>query len=226
MYRMLIADHDEVFLSVAERVFSADFEIETCQDGETALQLLSTFQPQVLILNLSLPGKDGITLLQQTTHLPPVILAITTYISAYVERTCGELNVGYLMISPQLNALRVRLMHMVGQWESNQGTPDLHSQAVLLLHMLNFPTHRIGYRQLCQALPMYFQDREQCLEVLYSNLAKMFQSSRSAVERAMRKAIEDAWSRRQRLVWEKYFPHHTVCPSNKVFFDAMADHMK
>ena len=61
LYRMLIADHDEVFLSVAERVFSADFEIETCQDGETALQLLSTFQPQVLILNLSLPGKDGIT---------------------------------------------------------------------------------------------------------------------------------------------------------------------
>ncbi len=227
LYRMLIADYDEIFLSAVENVFSADFEIESCQDGETALQLLSTFQPQVLILNLSLPGMDGVTVLQQAKQLPPIIIAITNYLSDYVVQSCTELHIGYLMITPKLNALRVRVMHMVEQWQSTENTPDLHAQAAFLMHTLSIPTHRVGYRQLCCALPLYFQNRDQCLDtVLYEDIATQFQSSRTAVERAMRAVIQDAWRHRKILVWEKYFPNLTSCPSNKVFLDTMINHMK
>ena len=227
MHRLLIADSDDGFLLAAKQVFSGDFEVLTCQDGETALELLSTFQPQVLILNLFLPFKDGLTVLQETASIPPVTIAITTTILPHIEKACSDLKVGYLMLSPCLNALRVRTIDMVNQWQSGQKPPDLRSQVILHLHTLNFPTHRIGYRQLCEALPMYYRDRDQCLDtVLYANIAKMFNRSGSTtVERSMRAVIEDAWKHHDPVVWGKYFSNLDSCPSNKVFFDSIADHL-
>ena len=105
MHRLLIADSDDGFLMAAKEAFSSDFEVMTCQDGETALELLSTLQPQVLIVNLMLPFKDGLTVLQEAAVLPPVTIATTPIILPYIENACSALKIGYLMVSPQLNAL-------------------------------------------------------------------------------------------------------------------------
>lgn len=226
MHRLLIADSDDGFLMAAKEAFSSDFEVLTCQDGETALELLSTLQPQVLIVNLMLPFKDGLTVLQEAAVLPPVTIATTPIILPYIENACSALKIGYLMVSPQLNALRVQAIQMVNQWNSDQTPPDLRSQAILHLHILNFPTHRIGYRQLCDAIPLYYQDREQCLDtVLYASVGLMCGRTGKTVERSMRAVIVQAWDHRDKLVWSKYFPNHKACPSNKVFFDAIADHL-
>ena len=227
MHRLLIADSDDVFLLAARQAFSAEFEVLTCQDGETALELLSTFRPHALIINLYLPFKDGLTVLQEAATLPPVTIATTSMILPYIEKACFDLKVGYLMVSPCLNALRVQTIHMVNQWQNRQAPPDLRAQAILHLHILNFQTHRIGYRQLCEALPMYYRDRDVCLDtVLYAQIAEMFnKSGNKTVERSIRAVIEYAWEHRDRLVWSKYFPNQSTCPSNKVFFDAIADHL-
>ncbi len=226
MYRFMIADSDEVFLSVVQQIFSAEFEIVTCQDGETALELLNEFQPQVLIINLLLPFKDGLTVLREAATVPPVTIATTTILSSHIEAACQELQVGYLMISPSLNALRVQVTAMVNHWENNHTKPNLQTQTLELLHMLNFATQRIGSRQLCVLLPLYYQDREQCLDAaLYAAVGKQFSRTASAVERAIRAVIQDAWKTRDKIVWRKYFPNQTECPSNKAFFDALADHL-
>lgn len=228
MHRLLIADSDDAFLLAAKQAFSAEFEVMTCQDGETALELLSTFCPQALIINLFLPFKDGLTVLQEAATLPPVTIATTSTILPYIEKVCSDLKVGYLMVSPCLNALRVQTILMTNQWQNSQTPTDLRSQVILHLHILSFQTHRVGYRQLCEAIPMYFRDRDLCLDtVLYAQIAEMFQKSgNKAVERAMRAVIEYAWKHRDKLVWSKYFPNQNTCPSNKVFFDAIADHLE
>lgn len=228
VHRLLIAESDEAFLLAARQAFSADFEVLTCQDGQTALELLSTFRPQVLIINLFLPFKDGLTVLQQAATLPPVTIATTSMILPYAEKACLDLKIGYLMVSPCLNALRVRTIHMVNQWESSKSPEDLKAQTVFHLHTLNFQTHRTGYRQLCDAIPLYFRDRDVCLDtVLYAQIAEIHnKSGNKAVERAMRSVIEYAWAHRDKLVWSKYFPNQSECPSNKVFFDAIADHLQ
>ena len=228
MHRMLIADTDEPFVSAATNVFSGEFEVCACSDGETALELLLTFRPDVLILNLSLPFKDGLTVLQQTAYPPPVILVITSYMSPYIQRSCAALGVGYIQTSPTINALRVRVIDMVSQWKHNQNPPDLRTQTVLHLHILGFTTHRVGYNQLCEAIPLYYHDRNQSLNyVFYPKIASLCNaSSGSAVERSMRNLIEDTWKRRDPVIWSKYFPYETECPSNKVFFDGLANHLK
>lgn len=228
MLRLLIADSDDTFLQAASQAFSADFEVMTCQDGETAMELLSTFCPQALIINLYLPYKDGLTVLQQAATLPPVTIATTSMLLPYVEKVCFDLKIGYLMVSPCLNALRVQTILMTNQWQNSQSPADLRSQVVFHLHNLNFQTHRTGYRQLCDAIPLYFRDRDVCLDtVLYAQIAEIHnKSGNKAVERAMRAVIEYAWAHRDKLVWNKYFPHQTTCPSNKIFFDAIADHLQ
>ena len=228
MHRMLIADTDEPFVSAATSVFSGEFEVRVCHDGETALELLLTFNPDVLILNLSLPFKDGLTVLQQTACLPPVILVITSYINPYIQHACAALGVGYIQTSPTVNALRVRVTDMVNRWKHNQSPPDLRAQTVLHLHILGFSTHRVGYNQLCEAIPLYYQDRDQSLNyVFYPKIASLCNSSSgSAVERSIRNLIEEAWKRRDPVIWLKYFPYETQCPSNKVFFDRLANHLK
>lgn len=227
MHRLLIADSNEIFLYTAKRTLEADFEIQTCQDGETALELLSSFQPTALILGLSLPFKDGLTVLRETPYCPPVIIATTVNTSPYVENTCYELGVGYLMISPCMNALQVQLVCMVNDYQKSQSKPDLWAQTKMHLHIMSVPNHRIGYKQLLDAIPLYCKDPTQCLElVLYAEVARLHNGSVQSVEKAMREAIKQAWLQRDKLVWSKYFPNQKECPSNKKFFEAMANFIK
>ncbi len=225
---MLIVDTDESFVSAVENVFAREFEVQTCRDGETALDLLVGFRPHVLILNLSLPYKDGLTVLQQSPYTPPVILAITNYVSTYIQRSCANLGVGYLLLSPKVSALRVRVMDMVNHYQSADSGMDLRAQTVLHLHILGFPTHPIGYPQLCEAIPLFFWNREQILNAeFYPTIAAICRSTNGmAVERSIRTLIEKAWNNRDAMIWEKYFPNCTKCPSNKAFIAAIASQLE
>lgn len=227
MHRLLIADSDEVLLMAAKQAFSAEFEVLTCQDGETALELLSSFQPYVLIINLLLPFKDGLTVLQEAERIPPVTIATTPIILPYIEQACWDLQIGYLMVQPSLNALQVQVISMVNHFDRQNTSKDLYAQTSEILYSMGFPRQRIGCKELIEVIPLYFQDRDQCLDsVLYAAVGKKFDRSATAVERAIRAVIGDAWEVRDKVVWRKYFPHHTECPSNKAFFDAIADHLK
>ncbi len=228
MHRLLIADNDEGFILAIRSVLSADFEIETCTDGETAIELLSDFQPHALIINLCLPYVDGLTVLQTAPYIPPVIIATTAVISPLIQKSCEDLHISYLMISPCLHALRSQTVNLVNQWASGDGRLNLEKQCTNILHNLGIPTHRTGYRELCALLPLYYQNRDVCLDVeLYPKIADMLnKSTGQAVERAIRTVISKTWATRNSPAWLKYFPNHSTCPSNKVFFDAIADHLR
>lgn len=230
MYKLLIAEGSEPFADELAVVLQSEFELQTCRDGERTLELLLSFQPDILILDLRLPFKDGLTVLQESAHRPKVILAITTYISAYVEKAAMDLGVQYIMNTPSVNALRVRLMDML----VNTVLPgeDLAGQTLVHLHTLNFPTHLDGYRQLCVGIPIFAKNPDMGLsKELYPAIATHFSlPDYRTVEHSIRKAIKYAWDRSDPLVWEKYFPSRSdgtvSCPSNKAFFSRLAEMLK
>ena len=228
MQKLLIADSSEPFSSALADVLGSDFEIRICSDGETALDLLLSFSPDVLILNLQLPFKDGLTVLQEAASLPPYILAITSYLTPYVERCAASLGVAYTMITPAVNALRVRVMDMINQACPQAGQDDLAASVCMHLHILNFMTHLDGYQQLCAAIPRFHTDPHQRLtKELYPAVALECgcKDSRS-VEHSIRKAIEAAWKARNHTVWAKYFPPDDSgdqpCPTNKEFISRIS----
>ena len=89
MKRLMIADSSTAMISALESALGQQYEIQSCTDGETAKCLLEQFQPDILILNLMLPRKDGLTLLQETAFRPAIILALTAYLSPYVQHAPG-----------------------------------------------------------------------------------------------------------------------------------------
>ena len=227
MQRLLIADPSEPFADAVAAVLQNEFLVQCCHDGETALEKLLSFRPDVLILNFRLPFKDGLTVLQESAHKPQVILGISTFLNPYVEQTASLLGVQYIMTMPTVNALRVRLMDMLSN--AGNSAEALTGQAALHLHILNFPTHLHGYRQLCVALPLFVVNPNISLsKELYPTIAKhLGLSDARTVEHSIRKAIAAAWEHHDPVVWAKYFPAKQdgsiPCPSNKTFLSCLSE---
>lgn len=229
MQRLLIADSSEIYISALESALAGQFDIYTCCDGESALTALQTFRPDILVLNLSLPYKDGITLLQESTFRPPIIVTLTGYISHYVEHSLGELGVDYTMISPSVSSLCLRLMDLTERYNTLPDSMDPQAVTSHHLHLLNIPSHRDGYRQLLVAVPLFAKNPMQFMtKELYPQVAKICGSRDGrAVEHSIRKVIASAWKCRDNAVWRKYFPPgprgSIPCPSNKEFISRLAE---
>ena len=230
MRKLMIIDAAIPFAQALEDVFKNEFELLLCHDGESALEALLAFRPDALILNLMLPYKDGLTLLQETAFLPKTILAITPYVNQYIEQAAANAGVQYLMIMPTVQSLRVRLMDMLAN--PGPSKENLMEQASVHLHALGFHTHLDGYHQLCVGIPLFAKNTGARLsKELYPAIAKHFRlPDCRTVEHSIRKAIQTAWKRKDPLVWAKYFPPDPdgklPCPTNKAFLCQLAEHLE
>jgi CheY-like chemotaxis protein len=70
--RVLVVDDDESFRSmVAAHLGGQGYEVTTAESGEKALRLLANSRPQVVLLDLRMPGMDGMQALQRIKDLYP-----------------------------------------------------------------------------------------------------------------------------------------------------------
>lgn len=109
------------------------------------------------------------------------------------------------------------------QHGSRSWEPTIH-----MLHELNIPIHRLGYKQLHLAIPRYAQDDTQSFtKELYPYVAAHWgHSNWQTVEHTIRMAILYAWEHRDPQVWEQYFPNSTRPPSNKQFIVTLAERLE
>src|SRR4051812_14356607 len=115
MTRGMIADDDNVVRDVVRRYLDSDgLEVEIARDGNEALRLLGTQRIDVAVLDVMMPGPDGLALCrslrQRGDYTLPVILL--TALGEEDDRIAG-LEAGaddYLTqpFSPRELALRVR----------------------------------------------------------------------------------------------------------------------
>ena len=101
-------------------------------------------------------------------------------------------------------------------------------QTIQMLHDLNCPVHRIGYRHLSEAIPYFSQSPSQSLsKAVYPKVAERFGSMDCrAVEHSIRSAILDAWQHRDPVMWRIYFPRAERVPSNKLFISTLAERLR
>jgi DNA-binding response OmpR family regulator len=57
--RILIVEDNVDLLTILNEVLSADYDVATAQTGEEAVALARTFEPDLVLLDLQLPGMDG-----------------------------------------------------------------------------------------------------------------------------------------------------------------------
>jgi two-component system KDP operon response regulator KdpE len=76
---LLLVDDDPTLLSVLERRMAREgYEVQTAASGEAALRLLERAWPQLLIVDLMMPGMDGFELcdrVKRIADLPIIVLS-------------------------------------------------------------------------------------------------------------------------------------------------------
>jgi two-component system response regulator (stage 0 sporulation protein A) len=110
---------------------------------------------------------------------------------------------------------------------------DLEQDVTDMIHEIGVPAHIKGYQYLREAIMMSVNDREMIssiTKVLYPTIAKKFQTTPSRVERAIRHAIEVAWSRGRMETLDSLFGYTIdTCkgkPTNSEFIALIADKIR
>ena len=71
MARILIAEDEPDIRAVAEFALEDEgFELHSCTSGQEALSRSTTFQPDLILLDVMMPGLDGPTTLAKLRELP------------------------------------------------------------------------------------------------------------------------------------------------------------
>ena len=207
MKRLLIADSSPDLCLELTRRLQGQLTICSCHQGEQVLELAESFQPNILLLDLMMPGGDGIGILQQLrlAGQMPKVLAVSRYVSDYMLQGLEEYKVSYVMRKPvNLQHLAARLLHMAGDsGEEETLTARIHE----VLLTLGFRSNLTGYRYLAEAVALFYKDPEQSMtKELYPAVAGKFGANGQQVERAIRGCIQDAYTKRRDELWRRYFP--------------------
>ena len=110
---------------------------------------------------------------------------------------------------------------------------DLEQDVTNMIHEIGVPAHIKGYQYLRDAIMMSVEDPSMIssiTKILYPTIAKRFQTTPSRVERAIRHAIEVAWSRGRMETLDALFGYTIDTgkgkPTNSEFIALIADKIR
>jgi two-component system response regulator (stage 0 sporulation protein A) len=215
----LTDDNQELIMLISEYLKTQD-DIEvtgTARNGQECLEMLKTISPDVLLLDIIMPHLDGIGVLEQlhqNSTLPrPKIIMLTAFGQEDVTKKAVELGASYFILKPfDMPNLANQIRQIAGKKEmdsmfSNRTanssvsivrSHDLNASITHIIHEIGVPAHIKGYMYLREAISMVYHNIEllgSITKVLYPDIAKKYKTTPSRVERAIRHAIEVAWSR-------------------------------
>jgi DNA-binding response OmpR family regulator len=80
--RVLVADDDaDTVLTLCTLLADEGFEVRALRNGDGVEKTVASFQPEVCILDIEMPGQDGYALARELSGLPvherPMLIAIT-----------------------------------------------------------------------------------------------------------------------------------------------------
>ena len=236
---VLLADANEEFRGMLREVIEKTEEfavVGSTGDGTEALQILEQQKPDVAVIDVVLPGTDGLGILRRLKEQEArtKVIMLSAFCTDQVVAEAMNLGATYFLPKPcEAQTLLDRMNTAFGQ----PATPEeravaLKNRVTAVIHEIGVPAHIKGYQYLREAIIIAVNDLEvinAVTKVLYPAVAKRFATTPSRVERAIRHAIEVAWDRGDLETLQKYFGY-TVSnakgkPTNSEFVAMIADRL-
>ncbi len=101
---VLVVDDDaDVRWTVVEILRSAGLSVAEAEDGEVALDLLTSGRYRMVLLDMRMPKRDGVSLIEAVEDAPPVVVHSAYTLDAADRERLGSVVVDYLHkpVSPQ-----------------------------------------------------------------------------------------------------------------------------
>lgn len=222
---VLLADDNREFTNLlAEYISEQDDMIVSgiVYNGEEVLEMIENAAkvPDVLILDIIMPHLDGLGVLERIRDLnlnpQPKIIMLTAFGQENITQRAVQLGASYYILKPfDMEVLANRIRQLVGvQHMTSSGVPtaaftksnvvplgkgkNLDANITSIIHEIGVPAHIKGYQYLREAITMVYNNIEilgAITKTLYPAIAEKFKTTPSRVERAIRHAIEVAWTR-------------------------------
>ena len=254
--KVVIADDNIEFAQIVKNFLNKKEDIEVidiAEDGEEAVKILAEKEPDVALLDVIMPQLDGIGVLEKLNAMPKKLKTQFIMLSAIGQDVITQrtvmLGAQYYMLKPfDLELLAKRLREIKnGMVEAPkafgiplrkmsympQGREDLESSITNIIHEVGVPAHIKGYQYIREAITLAVNDIDVINSVtkqLYPTLAKKFKTTPSRVERAIRHAIEVAWTRGSMDTNNEMFGNTISAtkgkPTNSDFIAMIADKLR
>jgi len=211
--RLLIVEDNEEFRDMLEKYFGAKDDVEVvgaCGNPDEAAAMIKLTAPDALISDMIMPHSDGLSLLERLgtsefDAMPATIIISAAGSEKMIKQAC-ELGAKYYMVKPLSNdILYQRLRGMFGRdtlpsRRKPKPAPNksLDEKISAVFLSIGIPPNIKGYYFLREAIKMVVNDPELISAItkkLYPRIAVPHGTSASRVERAIRHAIDVAWSR-------------------------------
>lgn len=97
--KLLVAVESKIITELLVSSLS-QYDIHTCDTGTDALAMLEKYRPDALILDLTLPVMDGLTVLRKTSFRPHSILALTNLATPAAVQAAADVGVQDMILIP------------------------------------------------------------------------------------------------------------------------------
>jgi len=93
--KVLLVDDEKDFTdTLGERLVARGFEVRTASSGDEGLALLKEKAPDVVILDVLMPGKDGVEVLREVKTVNPIVEVIMLTGHGTIETAIEGLKLG------------------------------------------------------------------------------------------------------------------------------------
>ena len=244
-----IADDNERMQEMLGNVIKQDDTLELIGqtgNGNDIYSIIRDKEPDVVLLDIFMPKMDGLTVMEKVNEdknlkKRPAFIVVSAVGEERITEDAFRLGAYYYVLKPfdnetLLNRIKatkgmtaVRRYHPRNFGTMGKEAPcppenSLEIDVTNMIHEIGVPAHIKGYQYLRDAILLSVEDTEML------TIAKRHQTTASRVERAIRHAIEVAWSRGKMDTIDELFGY-TVNnrkgkPTNSEFIALIADKIR
>lgn len=212
------------------------------KDGKSVISRLGNGDVDVIVIDAFMSNLDALGVINEIKDREnkPLVMVMSSSDNQRFEQEILSAGADYYFLKPfDIDILAQRITQLTG-WSRNRSNTtnaydvkDLQVTVSEIMHQIGVPAHIKGYQYLREAIILSVNDNEMMssvTKVLYPTVAKMYSTTASRVERAIRHAIEVAWDRGDVDVLSSYFGYTIQNtrgkPTNSEFIAMISDKLR